>query len=128
MSYYQTIRDTQKAARKVARETGKPGAERVNKNPAGKSRKPDNPYASWIDPQTGWKYKLLKSWQGDNSKEYARWFVWVDGYGVDMGDEYCFNIRPGLNRDSQTPVPTLLFDGTIWESAGAFYAWAWGEK
>jgi hypothetical protein len=28
MSYYQTIKDTQRAARKVARETGKPAAER----------------------------------------------------------------------------------------------------
>lgn len=139
MSYYQTIRDTQKAARKVAREVGKPASEKRAKNPAGKGRKRTDAYAWWIDPRTKWKYYLCKSWQNDNSKEYARWFMFVEGYCSEYGDEYCCNVRPAL-RDAMAYAgmssdgsygglgTTWWFDDSVWSTAGEFSAWAWGER
>jgi hypothetical protein len=98
------------------------------KNVASKTRKSDNPYATWTDPKTGWKYRLLKSWQADNSKEYSRWFVLVEGWGTDMGDEYCSNMRPGLNRAMSSGNENFDFDRTVWSTGGEFAAWAWGER
>lgn len=98
------------------------------KNIAGKTRKTDNPYAVWTDPYTGWEYKLLKSWQGDNSQVNSRWFMWVRGWGTDMGDTYCDEVRGSLNRTlNQSPL-LVVFDETVWDSLGAFVAWAWGEQ
>jgi len=97
------------------------------KNIANKERrlsKGQLPYASWIDPATGWKYSILKSWQGDNSKEYSRWFMYVEGFSKEMGDEYCSNVRPGLNRAGMD----VTFDETVWSTLGEFHAWVWGEQ
>lgn len=126
--YYDVIKATQKAAQ--ANGMGKRKATTV-KNPAGKTRKLDNPYAEWTDPETGWRYKLLKSWQADNSKTHARWFMDVKGFGHDMGDEYCYNLRSSLNR--AIIAGTLTVDENIWPVddrgySGAFVAWAWGES
>lgn len=134
MSYLQVIKDTQKAARAVTKETGKPGKERTMKNVAGKARKLDNPYAQWTDPRTGWEYKLLKSWQADNSKEHGRWFVAVKSPATfgswEMGDEYVKGgIRVGLAADGYSgDARSLVYDQTVWGSVGEFYAWAWGER
>lgn len=111
------------------------------KNVAGKTRKIDNPYASWTDPSTGWEYRLLKSWQGDNSKEYGRWFMAVKTeytFGsFELGDEYVKGgLRVSLNRalcaapwkDGENSNGHLTYDNTIWETAGEFAAWAWGER
>jgi hypothetical protein len=93
------------------------------KNIAGKTRKSNNPYASWTDLRTGWKYKLLKSWQGDNGAIYARWFVDVEGYGHDLGDEYVSNMKKAL-----VVAEDLEFDKTIWPNCDSFLEWAWGVK
>jgi hypothetical protein len=101
------------------------------KNLAGKVRKIDNPYATWIDPSCGWEFRLLKSWQGDNSKEYARWFMWVCGDYSEMGDEYVKGLRSSLLRAER--AGTLKVDESIWAVddrgySGEFSAWAWGER
>lgn len=88
------------------------------KNVASRTRKSDNPYASWTDPRSGWQYKLLKSWQSDNSKEYARWFVDVHGYGHDLGDEYVYHLVPAVFRASD-----LVFDTTVWATRQEFLKW-----
>jgi hypothetical protein len=88
------------------------------KNIASKSRKSDNPYAQWTDVRTGWEYKLLKSWQGDNSKPFSRWFVEVRGWGHDMGDEYVENLLQGM------PSAGLKFDTSIWPTLKDFVEWA----
>lgn len=93
------------------------------KNIAGKLRKVDNPYATWTDQRTGWKYRLLKSWQTDNSKEYARWFVEVHGFGHDIGDVYVKEVRNGIYI-----ADDLWFDETVWSSQREFIAWAFGER
>jgi len=93
------------------------------KNVAGKTRKSDNPYASWTDSRSGWKYKLLKSWQGDNGALYARWFVDVEGFGHDLGDEYVRNMRMGLFNASD-----LVCDSTLWATDTEFLFWVKGTK
>lgn len=95
----------------------------AQKNLAGKSRKSENAYAAWTDPRSGWKYKLLKSWQADNSKEYARWHVEVYGFGHDMGDEYVANLLKGVNFSQD-----LTFDKSIWPERTVFLAWANGSQ
>jgi hypothetical protein len=45
------------------------------KNLCAKMRKPDNPYEVWSNGT--WTWKVLKKWQGDDSKPYARWFCLV---------------------------------------------------
>jgi hypothetical protein len=91
------------------------------KNIAGKTRKTDNPYASWTDPRSGWKYKLLKSQQGDNSLPYARWFVDVEGYGHDLGDEYVSKLAKGLVTSDD-----LVFDESVWATKTDFMFWVKG--
>lgn len=102
------------------------------KNVAGKMRRPENAYAHWTDPATGWEYWLLKSWQGDNSKPYSRWLLKVNGFGSDMGDTYCDEARGSLNRamgsDYDDNNANFSFDHTVWSYGGEFAAWAWGEK
>jgi hypothetical protein len=90
----------------------------MKKNIAGKSRKVNNPYASWTDPRTGWKYKLLKSWQADNGSIFARWFVDVHGYGHDLGDSYVQELRRGVLM-----AEDLVIDLTVWESEEKFLEW-----
>ena len=92
------------------------------KNPALKTRKSDNPYASWTDLRSGWRYKLLKSWQGDNAKLYSRWFVEVHGFGHDLGDEYVDNLLAGLGSSD------LTFDSSIWLDKRSFLQWAFGGE
>lgn len=92
------------------------------KNVASKTRPASNPYASWTDARSRWQYKLLKSWQADNSKPYARWHVDVVGFGHDMGDEYASHLLPGISSFD------LTFDTTIWPDYETFFKWARGEK
>jgi hypothetical protein len=60
----------------------------ATKNKLGKARKPGNPYLIFIGGPFG-PTEVLKSWQADNSKPYARWFVAVNG---DLGDSYAGDI------------------------------------
>ena len=67
------------------------------KNPLGKSRAADNPYAIFEHPMANWKWKVLKTYQlAKNEKQYARWFVAASSphtYGSDeLGDTYCAEI------------------------------------
>jgi hypothetical protein len=138
MSYYQTIKDTQRAARKVARETGKPAVERTKKNVAGKTRTVDNPYAQWTDPvNPQWSFCILKSYQADNSKEYGRWFMAVKSpntYGAwELGDGYVREYRQSILRALNAGVMNV--DESIWpvddevnSYSGSFAAWVWGEQ
>lgn len=97
------------------------------KNVAGKLRKIDKPYATWTDQRSGWKYRLLKSWQSDNSKEYARWFVEVLGFAHDMGDAYVREVRGGIYSNGSYTTD-LWFDESVWSSQGEFIAWVFGER
>ena len=64
------------------------------KNTQAKTRKQGNPYEVWQG--NGWKWEVLKRWQIDDNKPYARWFCFVtsplcpDG---EYGDVYVKDIK-----------------------------------
>lgn len=64
-------------------------------NPMGKRRGIDNPYETWENAQ-GWRWLVLKSYQIDRHKPYARAFCAVSSPytfgGYDMGDVYWSDI------------------------------------
>jgi len=67
------------------------------KNLRNKTRPLDNPYAvykSYLLPD--WEWRVLKSWQADDNKPYARWFCAVKSpntYGEwEYGDTYVSDI------------------------------------
>jgi hypothetical protein len=71
------------------------------KNLCAKTRKPDQPYEVWQSFDGTWKWLVLKKWQADDDKPYARWFCKVitpivpDG---EMGDVYVSDIKSSARR------------------------------
>lgn len=63
------------------------------KNTMAKTRPVSDPYEVWT--HHGWTWKVLKKWQAQDDKPYARWFCFVtspmcpDG---EMGDCYASEI------------------------------------
>lgn len=82
------------------------------KNLMSKSRKADNPYLVFRNDE-GWEWRVLKSWQADNSKPYGRWFCSVSSPftygGADLGDTYVYEVvRNGKLVDYDHTVEGLL--------------------
>jgi hypothetical protein len=68
----------------------------MTKNPCGKSRPRGNPYEVWETPDGSWRWEVLKKWQADDNKEWARWFCDVYSPYVpsgEMGDVYVAEIK-----------------------------------
>ena len=67
------------------------------KNLCLKERKLENPYEIWRTKDKTWEWRVLKKWQIDDNKEYARWFCAVKSpyiYGsYDMVDVYVKDIK-----------------------------------
>lgn len=66
------------------------------KNPCGKMRPADKPYEIWVSHDGTWKWYVLKKWQADDNKPYARWFCKVFSPFVpegEMGDVYVSEIK-----------------------------------
>jgi len=67
------------------------------KNECLKERKVDNPYERWISYDGTWQWLVLKKWQVDDNKPYARWFCAVKSpmtFGsYDYGDVYVTEIK-----------------------------------
>lgn len=64
------------------------------RNLMAKTRPVDKPYEIW---QAGdWEWRVLKKWQADDTKPYARWFCQVitpyTGALGDMGDVYAKDV------------------------------------
>lgn len=65
-------------------------------------RSEDKPYEVW-ENATGWRWLVLKKWQADDNKPYARWFCKVfspfcpEG---EMGDVYVSEIKGNAVRVS----------------------------
>jgi len=56
----------------------------------GKTRKADNPYATYTDPRTGWIWKVLKTYkhsEAERKDPYARWFLATSSPLTDYRDE-----------------------------------------
>ena len=64
------------------------------KNTMAKTRPQDRPYEVWVAGD--WTWKVLKKWQADDHKPYARWFCAVESpytYGnPDLGDVYASEV------------------------------------
>jgi len=71
------------------------------KNKCLKTRKVDNPYEIWTNAM-GWEWRVLKKWQVDDNKPYARWFCAVKSpftFGkYDYGDVYVSEIIGNARR------------------------------
>lgn len=69
------------------------------KNLCAKTVKSDKAYEVWV--YGSWEWRVLKKWQADDNKEYARWFCLVksnmcpDG---EMGDVYVSEIKSVAHR------------------------------
>jgi hypothetical protein len=70
-------------------------APRVKNNMA-KTRPVDRPYETWQSRDGSWTWKVLKKYQVDDSKPYARWLCAVSSPftygGYEMGDCYVKDI------------------------------------
>ena len=66
------------------------------KNECLKRRPVEDPYEIWKSKTDDWVWKVLKKYQADDDKQFARWFVFVTSpYCPDgeYGDEYVSNIK-----------------------------------
>jgi hypothetical protein len=66
------------------------------KNLCAKTRPKDNPYEVWKDKSGTWEWKVLKKWQIDDDKEFARWFCFVTSPFCpegEYGDTYVSDIK-----------------------------------
>jgi hypothetical protein len=70
------------------------------KNECAKTRPADNPYEVWVAGD--WTWNVLKKWQADDDKPYARWFCKVvtpfTGPSGDLGDVYVSEIKQCAER------------------------------
>jgi hypothetical protein len=90
-------------------------------NPMGRSRRPGNPYIVTEDPRLpGWRWEVLKTYQVDGTKPYARAFVFVTspmtGPGGDLGDSYVTELGRAL----------VGYDIDIFPSVGEAARALWG--
>lgn len=82
------------------------------KNPMGCSRKMDDPYIILRDERfPGWTWKVLKTWQADGRKPYARAFVHVvtphTGASGDLGDAYVTELGRTIVAFDPAVFPTM---------------------
>lgn len=65
------------------------------KNTQAKTRPLDDPYEIWV--AGNWEWRVLKKWQADDNKQYARWYCAVKSpmtYGsYEYGDVYVAEIK-----------------------------------
>jgi len=58
----------------------------------------DKPHEVWVN-DSGWEWRVLKKWQKDDNKPYARWMCAVKSPytygGWDYGDVYVSEIKAG---------------------------------
>ena len=80
------------------------------KNSFAKMRKADNPYEVWESFDGTWKWYVLKKWQIDDDKPYARWFCLVktpivpDG---ELGDVYVSEIKAHARKVFSDPTVAI---------------------
>lgn len=72
------------------------------KNECLKERKVDNPYEIW--KAGNWEWRVLKKWQVNDEKPYARWFCAVKSPATfgsyDLGDVYVKEIKDNATKVS----------------------------
>ena len=75
------------------------------KNLMGRSRPASDPYEIWVAGD--WTWKVLKKYQADDTKPFARWFCVVESpftHGIpDMGDVYASEVMGVATRTFLDP-------------------------
>lgn len=91
--------DKAKRAARIERSKKDPGPRR-GKNPCAKSRTKEDPYEIWAN-NAGWTWRVLKKWQVDDDKPFARWFCFVTSPhvpGGEYGDTYVKDIKANARK------------------------------
>ena len=77
-------------------------------NPCGKTRPVDKPYEIWTSRDGSWEHRVLKKYQFDDNKPFARWFVAVKSPftygGWEFGDSYVKDVKSGNTRTYVDPT------------------------
>jgi hypothetical protein len=71
------------------------------KNPAAKTVDREHAYEVWQSHDGSWTWYVLKKWQADDDKKFARWFCDVVTPMVpegEMGDVYVSEIKANARR------------------------------
>ena len=72
------------------------------KNLCAKMRPASDPYETWVSYDGSWTWLVLKKWQADDNKPYARWFCKVvtpmTGPSGDLGDVYVSEIKANARK------------------------------
>ena len=74
---------------------------KIKKNSCAKTVKPENAYEVWQTLNASWKWFVLKKWQIDDDKSFARWFCLVKSPIVpegEFGDVYVKEIKENAIR------------------------------
>jgi hypothetical protein len=75
------------------------------KNLCAKTVKRENAYEVWASHDGTWKWYVLKKWQADDSKPYARWFCCVTSPFVgdhgELGDVYVSEVKANASLVSR---------------------------
>jgi hypothetical protein len=87
------------------------------KNLCGKTRDKSDPYEVWQSHDGSWTWHVLKKWQADDAKPYARWFCNVVTpmcpYG-EMGDVYVQEIKDNARCIKSSDAPLALSRPAKW--------------
>ena len=82
------------------------------KNECLKERKTENPYEIWVSRDATWQWRVLKKWQVDDNKLYARWFCAVKSpftHGTfEIGDVYVKEIKENAIKLNEADIDALL--------------------
>ncbi len=71
------------------------------KNECGKTRPASDPYETWVSADGTWRWDVLKKYQVDDDKPYARWFCNVTTPHCprgELGDVYVANIKSAARK------------------------------
>ena len=74
---------------------------RIKRNPCAKTVNPEHAYEVWQTSDGSWKWFVLKKWQRDDDKPFARWFCLVKSPIVpkgEIGDVYASEIKENAVR------------------------------
>jgi hypothetical protein len=79
------------------------------KNLFSKERPVENPYEVWKTADGSWEWRILKKWQTDDNKPYARWLCAVKSPmtygGFDIGDVYVKSIKSSAMKIEENGKP-----------------------
>lgn len=89
------------------------------KNKCLKERKTDDPYEIWVSADGTWEWRILKKWQVNDDKPYARWFCAVKSpftHGnFELGDVYVKEIKRFSTKISDDDLKVRLIKKNMFE-------------